>query len=293
MEKDQIIILEDRGLISISGRDAKEFLQNLISNDINKVNSKETIFSAIFTPQGKYLYEFFVLKSDDGYFFDCDKKAVSEIVEFLNKYKLSSNVDIKDNSEKFVIGIISKVKFKEIQTEVGEKSNTLKYRECPTFLDPRSHDLGGRILSNLEKLYLTIKKLKLNIVEKNIYVQNAHKIGIPIEGLEQLKNQLFGIEANLEKLNGIDFKKGCYIGQENTARMKIRNKVRKKLLPLTKTENLKIGEEIKFGNIVVGKVIIDKPQPFGLIKFFDPDFSDFADENLKINNKTVKIVDNH
>ena len=72
MEKEQIVILENRGLISISGEDKSEFLQNILSNDVNKVSYSNSIFSAIFTPQGKYLYEFFVIQSKNGYFLDCD-----------------------------------------------------------------------------------------------------------------------------------------------------------------------------------------------------------------------------
>ena len=72
MEKDEIVILEDRGLISVSGEDCRDFLQNILSNDINKINASNSLYSAIFTPQGKYLYEFFIIKSDKGYILDCE-----------------------------------------------------------------------------------------------------------------------------------------------------------------------------------------------------------------------------
>ena len=85
MKKDQIILLENRGLISISGDDAKNFLQNIITNDIEKVNNFCSIFSALFTPQGKYLFEFFLIKSKNGYLLDCDYKATNEIINFLTK----------------------------------------------------------------------------------------------------------------------------------------------------------------------------------------------------------------
>ena len=88
MEKDQIVILKDRGLISVSGENTKEFLQNIVSNDVNKVNNSKTVFSAIFTPQGKYLYEFFIIKSKNGYFLDCEDELTKEIIEHLSKYKL-------------------------------------------------------------------------------------------------------------------------------------------------------------------------------------------------------------
>ena len=111
-----------------------------------------------------------------------------------------------------------------------------------------------------------------------------------LAGLNNLQNQLFGLEINFEKLNAIDFKKGCYIGQENTARMKLKNKIRKQLMPIKTEIEIKIGDEIKFNNSVIGKVLIDKPYPFALIKLFDPEFSVFKDKTLKINNDNAKIV---
>ncbi len=107
MEKDQIIILENRGLISISGDDAKEYLQNIITNDINKVSTTNSIFSALLSPQGKYLFEFFIIKSGNGYYLDCDNKVTEELLNNLSKYKLRSEVEIKDLSKEFVIGVIS------------------------------------------------------------------------------------------------------------------------------------------------------------------------------------------
>ena len=236
MEKDQIIILKNRGVISIFGDEAGEFLQNIITNDIHKVTAKNSIFSALLTPQGKYLYEFFIVKSDKGYFLDCEEAFVDEIINNLKKYKLRSKVELENISSNYVVGIINKDKFGEIQKEVNNTSNTITYRDCPFFIDPRDNKLGARILSPLEKLYLTIKKLSLNIIDEDDYFAKAYKLGIPEKGLEFLKDQLFGLEANFETLNAIDFKKGCYIGQENTARMKLKNKLRRKLMPI-KTSN--------------------------------------------------------
>ena len=166
MEKDQIIILKNRGLISIFGDDTIEFLQNIITNDINKVTTENSIFSALLTPQGKYLYEFFIIKSDRGYFLDCDEIFVDEIISNLKKYKLRSKVELENISSNYVVGIINEEKFGEIQREVNSTSDTIIYRDCPFFIDPRENKLGARILSPLEKLYLTIKKLSLNIMRE-------------------------------------------------------------------------------------------------------------------------------
>jgi folate-binding protein YgfZ len=290
MEKNQIVILEDQGLISVEGSDAKNFLQNIISNDIEKVNESCSIFSGIFTAQGKYLYEFFIIKNNESYFLDCDGTFKEELINHLLKYKLRSKIEIKDLSSSYVIGVTSEEKFKDIQNELASKEKTLLYRESPYFLDTRSPKLGARILSSLEKLHLTIKKLNLKIVDKSNYLKDAHVKGIPIQGIKNLQDNLFGLESNFEELNAIDFKKGCYVGQENTARMKLKNKVRRKLIPIIAKNTLKILDEIKFKEQVVGKVLIDGTYPFALIKLFDPNFSEFYKKNLKVKDTDVQIL---
>ena len=290
MQKDQIILLEDRGLISITGEDTKNFLQNIITNDIEKVSFSSSIFSALFTPQGKYLFEFFVIKSKNGYLLDCDYKFTKEIINYLLKYKLRSKIEIKDISTDYVIGLISSEKFFDIQKSESKTDNTIEFRDSPLFLDPRNKNLGARILSSLEKLHLTIKKLNLKIVKPDTYFAKAHSLGIPIKGIENLKDQLFGLEANFEELNAIDFKKGCYIGQENTARMKLKEKLRRRLLPISSNEKLNLGEEIFYNKIKIGKVLIEQPYPFCLVKVIDPNIEEFENKELLANNKKCKIL---
>ena len=290
MKKDQINILKDRGIISVLGKDSKEFLQNIITNDINIVNKDNSIFSGIFTPQGKYLYEFFIIKSNDGYFLDCSEEFVGELKVFLEKYKLNSDVEIKDISGEYVVGIISNEKFEEIKKEENKTTQTIIYRSSPFFQDPRSKKLGSRVLSNLEKLYLTIKKLSLKIEDGSDYFNSAHEVGIPIKNLKKLQNNLFGLEANFEELSAIDFKKGCYIGQENTARMKLKNKLRKKLLPIASKENLKIGSEITLDGNQIGKLLIANPYPFGLVNIFDKEMSELKNKEILVGKQRAKII---
>ena len=290
MEKDQIILLEDRGLISITGEDTKNFLQNIITNDIEKVSFSSSIFSALFTPQGKYLFEFFLIQSKNGYLLDCDNKFTKEIINYLLKYKLRSKIEITDISTDYVIGLISSEKFLDIQKSENKTDDTIEFRDSPLFLDPRNKNLGARILSSLEKLHLTIKKLALTIVKPDTYFTKAHSLGIPIKGIKNLKDQLFGLEANFEELNAIDFKKGCYIGQENTARMKLKEKLRRRLLPISSTEKLNLGEEIFYNKIKIGKILIEQPYPFGLIKVIDPNIEEFENKELLANNKKCKIL---
>jgi len=293
MKKDEIIILEDRGLISISGIDAKEFLQNIITNDIEKVDQSNSIFSALLSPQGKYLHEFFIIFSNTGYFLDCNNKSKEDLINHLSKYKLRSKVEVNDFSSNYVVGVLSAEKFRQIQSESGISKDTILYRESPLFIDPRKRELGARILSSLEKLHLTIKKLNLKIVDVSIYLDLAHRLGIPEKGLTNLKEQLFGLEANFEELNAIDFKKGCYVGQENTARMKLKNKLRRRLLAIKTDGDIEIGDELYFNEIKIGKILIKKPHSFALVKLFDPNFSDFKDKELNCGKVKAKIINSY
>ena len=290
MDKDQIILLEDRGLILITGEDVKNFLQNIITNNIEKVNLSTSIFSALFTPQGKYLFEFFLIQSKNGYLLDCDNIFTNEIINYLSKYKLRSKIELSNISKDYVIGLINSEKFLDIQKNENKTGDTIEFRGSPLFLDPRNKNLGARIVSSLEKLHLTIKKLNLKIIKPDTYFAKAHSLGIPIKGIENLKDQLFGLEANFEELNAIDFKKGCYIGQENTARMKLKEKLRRRLLPISSTEKLNLGEEIFYNKTKIGKILIDQPYPFGLLKVVDPNVEEFENKELLANNKKCRIL---
>ena len=290
MKKDQTVILKNRGVISISGDDASNFLQNIITNDIKKITKNNSVFSAILNPQGKYLNEFFIIHFQDGYLLDCSEDITQDIIKNLSKYKLNSKVEINDISKNFVVGIISNEKFEDLQNELNLNHNTILFRDTPIFLDPRSYKLGARILSKLEKLYLTIKKLALQIIDSSNYYINAFNHGIPEKGLKNLKNQLFGLEANFEEYKAIDFKKGCFVGQENTSRMKLKNKLRRKLFSIKSDEELEIGDDLFFNEIKIGKVLIGSPYAFALIKLYDPDISQFKN-NVRLNNsKKVELL---
>ena len=112
MEKNEVIILGDRGFIQANGPEIKDFLQNIVTNDIEKITNDSTIFSSILTPQGKYLFDFFILKLKDGYLLECEKNSTKEIIKLLNFYKLRSKVDFSDLSENYVAAVISFEKFK-------------------------------------------------------------------------------------------------------------------------------------------------------------------------------------
>ena len=290
MEKNEVITLEDRGFIQVKGVEAKDFLQNIVTNDIEKVTSSLTLFSSILTPQGKYLFDFFVIKLKDSYLIECEKKSTLEIIKLLNYYKLRSKVDFVDLSEQHVAAIISLEKFKEIENSDISLGKRINYRDDPVYIDPRNINLGAKIISKLKNLDLTIKKLNLIIGDKKKYYSKSFELGIPQTNLDKLRDKIFGIENNLDELKGIDFKKGCYIGQENTARIKLRNKLRRRLLPVKKiTGEFYENDIIKYKNNEIGKIVISKPYSFALIKVVDPDLNEFNNKELICGNAKVKV----
>jgi len=290
MEKNEVITLEDRGFIQVKGVEAKDFLQNIITNNVEKATDKLTIFSSILTPQGKYLFDFFVIKLKDSYLIECEKKSTLEIIKLLNYYKLRSKVDFVDLSEQHVAAIISLEKFKEIENSDISLGKRINYRDDPVYIDPRNINLGAKIISKLKNLDLTIKKLNLIIGDKKKYYSKSFELGIPQTNLDKLRDKIFGIENNLDELKGIDFKKGCYIGQENTARIKLRNKLRRRLLPVKKiTGEFYENDIIKYKNNEIGKIVISKPYSFALIKVVDPDLNEFNNKELICGNAKVKV----
>ena len=291
MEKNEVIILEDRGFIQIKGSEAKDFLQNIVTNDVEKVTSGSTVFSSILTPQGKYLFEFFVLKLKDNYLIECEKKSTTEIIKLLNFYKLRSKVDFIDLSEKYATAIISLEKFKEINGSNLSKGSTISYGEDPVYIDQRNEKLGAKIISKLENIHLAIKKLNLKITDKEKYYSKSFELGIPQINLDKLKEKIFGIENNLDELNGIDFKKGCYVGQENTSRIKLRNKLRRRILPVKEIAGEILENDIiKYKNSEIGKIMIDKPYSFALVKVVELDLKELTNTELMCGKSKVKIL---
>ena len=284
-----VYILEDRAIIYINGLDVKDFLQNLISNDINKVTDNSSCFASLLTPQGKFLYEFIIIKHKSGFFIDCEKAQSEGIFKQLNLYKIRSKVDILNLSNEFVVASFGYEKYLSIDGSKDTLGFTFKYREDPIILDPRNKNLGARLIINLEKLYLSLKKLDLKDDKVENYYLQSHKLGIVPKGLNKLQNKLFGIECNFEELNGIDFKKGCYVGQENTARIKLKNKLSKRLLPIEIISGKLFDEEKIYSNKVeIGKVLINEEYPFALIKFLDKNFD--KNQIFKSENGTFKIL---
>ncbi len=292
MISEKVYILDDRAILYINGLDTKKYLQNLISNDIEKVNENNSCFASLLSPQGKFLFDFIIVKHKDGYFLDCEKKIVDQLFKKLVTYKLRSKVEILNLSNEFVVAAFGHEKFLSLEGAKDELGYTIKYNQDHVFLDPRNKKLGGRIIANLEKLYMSLKKMKLKSTDINEYYKLSFELGIPQINMDQLQEKLFGLECNFVELNAIDFRKGCYIGQENTSRIKNKDKLNKRLLPLqVKKGSIINNGSITSNNVEIGRVLIANKFSFALIKFKDKEFE--YNKEFKCGEADIKILKPH
>ena len=169
-----------------------------------------------------------------------------------------------------------------------EEGYSIKFREDPILLDPRTDKLGARLVINLEKLYLSIKKLGLKVSDVNEYYNYSHELGIAQIDTNNLQDKIFGIECNFEELNGIDFRKGCYVGQENTARIKLKDKLNKRLFAIKVLDGEINSDEITSENKNLGKLLINNKNPFALLKLEDKSFN--FDKGLKCGDAKIKVL---
>ncbi|MEK9959038.1 MAG: hypothetical protein VW541_01335 [Pelagibacteraceae bacterium] len=261
-------ILKNKRLISIAGDESKDFLNNLLTNDLSSLDKKDSIYSCLLTPQGKVNSHFFITKKNDKYLIIIDEELAKDFTEKLNFYKLRLNVIIETINNLVVLFSLNK----KINL-----SNAIV-----SFNDPRHEKFGKYFIiesaqtSNVE-----------NLSDDNEYYKNfINQNGLIDNIFTNLKDKFFSLECNMKELNAIDFKKGCFVGQENTARMNLKDKVSKRIILLDSKENLKIDEDILFENEIIGKVVSANPS-FGVIKM--KDYSQFKNKDLISKSGKIKI----
>ena len=276
-----------KGFISIKGEDSIDFIQNIISNNIKNVTDNNCIFSSLLTPQGKFLFEFIILKIKNNFLIECNDELIKELSNKLLNYKLRSKVEIKIEDNLISIDIPF-VKFKNLNIN---KLNVINYKNYIIFEDPRIKNTLARAIIEKSKIKEFLSDLDIELSdEKYLLEKKLFNLGIPSKDIIKLQNEIFSLEANFLELNGIDQKKGCYIGQENTARMYLKNKVNKRLFAL-QIINGKVqkGQKITLGNEEIGKVLIDDLFPFALIKINKDNKNLIINKELKTNTAFVKI----
>ena len=286
METDKAYITS-KGFISIKGEDSIDFIQNIISNDIKKVTDNNSIFASLLTPQGKFLFEFIILKTKNIFLIECNGELIKDLFNKLYNYKLRSKVEIKIENDLVSIDIPF-AKFKNLNIN---KSNLINYKNYLIFEDPRIKSTLARAIIEQPKIKEFLNDLDIEQSnEKYLLEKKLFDLGVPSKDIQKLQNQLFSLEANFLELNGIDQKKGCYIGQENTARMHLKNKVNKRLFALqTISGKVKEEQKITLNNEEIGKVLINDLFPFGLIKINKDSKNLIIGRELKTETASIKI----
>ncbi len=220
----KIAVLPDRGVVSVTGEDARGFLDNLISNDVGLLDGQSAIFAGLLSPQGKILFDFFVVKTADGYLLDVALDQVAGLVRRLSMYKLRAKVAIAQRSDLHVAVSWG--------GPVGAR-------------DPRSPALGGRMIGTAFAVD----------ADQPLDTYHAHRIelGIPEGGKDYSFGDAFPHEALFDQLHGVSFTKGCYVGQEIVARMEHRGTARKRIVRVTADAELPpAGTDILAGDVVIG-----------------------------------------
>jgi len=216
--------LPQRGLISVSGDDAREFLQGIISNDINKVSESSGIYAAFLTPQGKYLYDFFIIQQGDSLLIDCEADRLAEFFKKLKMYKLRSKVELADVTTDF-----------EVFALFGEKADSKAGQAVDggvIFNDPRLASAGARAILPKGTGAAALNGLGIAPSDANAYDTHRLALGLPDGSRDLIVEKSTLLENGFDELNGVDWDKGCYMGQELTARTKYRGLVKKRLLPV-------------------------------------------------------------
>jgi folate-binding protein YgfZ len=219
--------LPHRGVIEIDGEDKATFLQGLISNDINLVSPMQAVYATLLTPQGRFLFDFFITEKEGKYLLDVESARLEAFLKKLSLFKLRSKVILKARPDLKVYALW------------GEGNLPVK-----AYPDPRLKALGARLIGQTEPN-----------ASAEEYDLHRLKLGVPEGGIDLLPEKAILLESGLDELNAVSWTKGCYMGQELTARTKYRGLVRKRLFPV-KIEGSapESGAEVFLGDMAVGEM---------------------------------------
>jgi hypothetical protein len=224
-------VLTDRAILAVSGADSRNFLQGLITNDVGRLASGAVLYAALLTPQGKILFDFLLYSDECGVLLDCAHEAAEALHRRLSLYRLRAKVDIARRDDLAVLARWG-----------GESGSAGWWR------DPRLLALGWRTV--VERTDVAAAA-----ASASAYLDHRLALGVP-EGPDFGQDRMFALDADLDELHGVSFDKGCYVGQELTARMKHRGTARKKLLPVeTSAHSLpEAGTPITAGGSEIGAI---------------------------------------
>ena len=236
-------LLPDRGVVKVAGDDARKFLNGLVTADIAKVTPGRAAFAALLTPQGKIMVDVIVAEAPaedgGGFFLDCPRALAKTLTDRLSFYKLRAKVLIDDLSG--ALGVLA----------AWGESGATDYGLC--YADPRLIDLGVRCMLPPHLAAEAAADLGATLIDAKGYEAHRIALGAPRGGLDFHYNDAFPHEADMDQLNGVDFEKGCYVGQEVVSRVEHRGTARKRVLPVVYDDFApEAGVVVKVGETEVG-----------------------------------------
>ena len=231
-------LLQRRGVIRVAGVDARKYLQGLITNDIAKVQDGRAIHAGLLNPQGKVLFDFFVVAANGGYLLDVVKDKSGELTKRLSFYRLRAEVEIVDEPSL------------AISAAWGGEPHPCK--DAVVYPDPRLPELGFRLILRADT---SAAELGCSPASEADYDTNRIRLGVPEGGLDYGFGEAFPHEALFDQLNGVEFAKGCYVGQEVVSRMEHRGTARRRIVPIESEATLPLsGSSIEVGNMPIGTI---------------------------------------
>ena len=227
--------MSDRGVLAVRGEDARTFLQGLISNDVEKVTAERSIHAAFLTAQGKYLFDFFVVQAldGDGVWLECEAARLTDFARRLKMYKLRSKVSLEDISADWRVWALfgsGAAGALSLSPEVG---TTVPIADGIAYTDPRHAEMGARMLVAADAPAPEFGAEVGSAATRDDYDRLRMPLGIPDGPRDMELEKALLLECGFDELNGVDWDKGCYMGQELTARTKYRGLIKKRLLPVT------------------------------------------------------------
>jgi len=249
--------LRDRGLLKLHGADTREFLQGLMSNDVMDVSASQTVYGALLTPQGKFLFDFFVSRgeNDDELILDCEGSRLDVLQKRLTMYKLRSDVTIEDVTSNYSVVACFGTDVSDALGLDASAGASATFAGGTAHIDPRLADMGARLIAAGEDWVQELEGAGFKASDQTAY--DAHRLGLGVSdgSRDILIEKSFPLECNFDELNAISYTKGCYVGQELTARTHHRGTVRKRLLPVDVTGPMpESGAPVMSGERQVGEM---------------------------------------
>jgi len=239
--------LPDRGVVKVSGEDARNFLNGLVTTDVTKLAPGEARFGALLTPQGKIIFDFLITEAPEGhgggFLLDCPQALAKSLADKLGFYKLRAKVAVENLSDN--LGVIA--------VWDGDLASNLATKPDLAFADPREAALGWRILAPRELAPKVADLIGADLVDAADYEAHRIALGVPRGGLDFMYSDAFPHETNMDRLAGVDFDKGCYVGQEVVSRMQHRGTARTRSVKvLLEDSSPEAGVSVMAGDKSVG-----------------------------------------